>query len=139
MSKPLRPALALLTAAAALTVAGGALAHHSYAMFDKTQTRVLKGKVKTYMRVNPHGYLDVDVTTQSGKVQTWSVELQSILAMDKQKVGAETFRPGDPVTVTINPLRNGTTGGSFVSAVLADGRQVGALPEVYIGDKPQKN
>lgn len=44
-----------------------------------------------------------------------------------------------PLTVTINPLRNGATGGSFVSAVLADGRQVSALPETYIGDKPQKN
>lgn len=116
--------------------ASPALAHHSYAMFDKTVTRVVIGKVKQYARVNPHGYLDVEVTTKSGRTQVWSVELQSTLAMDKRKVGPETFKPGDPVTVTINPLRNGTTGGSFVSAVLSTGETVGALPEVYLGDKP---
>ena len=131
-----RRTLALFAAAGAMLAAAPAVAHHSYAMFDKTQTRVLKGKVKDYARVNPHGYLDIEVTGASGRVQVWSVELQSTLAMEARKVGPEAFRPGDAVTVTINPLRNGTTGGAFVSAVLADGRVVGALPEVYLGDKP---
>ncbi|WP_174275320.1 DUF6152 family protein [Sphingomonas bacterium] len=106
-----------------------ALAHHSFAMFNKAETRVLKGRVQTYQRVNPHGYLDVAVETKSGRTQVWSIELQSTLQMDQQGVGPQTFKPGDPVTLTINPLRNGTTGGAFVSAVLANGKTVGVKPE----------
>ena len=105
------------------------VAHHSFAMFDKTQTRVLSGTVKDFQRVNPHGYLDVVVETKSGRTQTWSVELQGALALGKVGVQADTFKPGDKVLLTINPLRNGTTGGAFVSAVLPDGRTVGAKPD----------
>lgn len=123
---------AAISASAALLLLTGvapAAAHHSYAMFDKTKTRVLKGKVKTYQRVNPHGYLDVEVLTKSGRAQVWSIELQSTLAMSRQKVVQDTFKPGDSVTVTIRPLRNGTTGGAFLAATLANGDVVGALPE----------
>ena len=35
------------------------------------------------------------------------------------------LKPGDTVTVVINPLRGGEHGGAFVSLTLADGRVLG--------------
>ncbi len=107
------------------TSATPALAHHSFAMFDRNASRVLLGTVKSFAHVNPHGYLLVDVVAKSGKTQTWTIESPSIYAMSKEGIVGDTFKPGEKVTVTIHPLRNGTTGGQFVSATLADGRFVG--------------
>jgi hypothetical protein len=37
----------------------------------------------------------------------------------------KTLTPGMPVKVTIHPLRDGSNGGQFIDAVLADGTQLG--------------
>ena len=52
-----RLAVALGLAATALTAA----AHHSFAIFDHTQTVTLQGKVLSFQWTNPHGYLELDV------------------------------------------------------------------------------
>ena len=36
--------------------------------------------------------------------------------------GPKTFKPGDKISVIINPLRDGTKAGAFVKATLPDGR-----------------
>ena len=41
--------------------AGTALAHHSFAVYDHTQTLKLKGTVTKFQWSNPHAYLDMDV------------------------------------------------------------------------------
>lgn len=126
MAHPTRRLGVALAAGAALAAAAApALAHHSFAMFDRTVNRELEGVVKSFAHVNPHGYLLIDVVAKSGKTQTWTVESPSIYAMSKEGIVGDTFKPGDKVKVTIHPLRNGTTGGQFVSAVLGDGRFVG--------------
>lgn len=101
------------------------LAHHSNAMFDHSKTRVLKGKVDEFFYTNPHGYLQVLVTTSSGKAQNWTVEFQNVGQMERQGMSPQIFKPGDPVTVIVYPLKNGTTGGNFVGAILEDGRTLG--------------
>ena len=35
------------------------------------------------------------------------------------------LKPGDKVTVVVNPLKSGEFGGIFVSMMLADGRKLG--------------
>ncbi len=120
-----RRAVFATTVLAAAALAAPALAHHSFAMFDRAKTRVLAGTVQSFAHVNPHGYLVVDVKAQSGKVQTWTIESPSIYVMGKEGIVRDTFKTGDKITVTIYPLRNGTTGGQFVSATLPDGTFVG--------------
>lgn len=121
-----RKALFAATIAAA-AAATPVLAHHSYAMFDRDQYRTLVGTVKAYNHVNPHGYLDLLIPAKSGRVQEWSVESPSVGVMQRVQVTPESFKPGDHVTVVIHPLRNGTTGGDFVSAILANGVKVGPV------------
>jgi hypothetical protein len=113
---------AIAVAAVAMTVP--AFAHHSNAMFDFTKKRELKGTVKQFLWSNPHGYLEMTVTSSSGKEQSWTVEFQGLQGMASRGLTIDSFKPGDAVTVVINPLRNGTTGGDFYSAVLADGSEI---------------
>lgn len=117
---------AALVIAAALAVATPAIAHHSNAMFDYSaeNLRELKGTVKQFYWTNPHGYLEVNVVTSSGKEQAWTVEFQAISGMTSRGLKIDSFKPGDAVTVTIHPLRNGTTGGDFYSATLSDGTEI---------------
>lgn len=111
-----------LALAAGLSLAAApALAHHSSAMFDYTKERALQGTVTEFSYSNPHGYLVLGVTAASGRTQSWTIEFQSIAGMRRQGLTPASFKPGDKVAVKIHPLRNGTTGGDFVSATLANG------------------
>jgi len=111
----------LLLAGAALPV----LAHHSFSMFDETKEVVLKGVVKEFQWSNPHTWIQLNVTDESGKVVEWSIENGSPNLLGRQGWKRNTLKSGDQIQITINPLRDGQPGGSFVRAVLSDGRTLG--------------
>jgi hypothetical protein len=112
-------------AGVALAVALPALPHHSFAMFDQTKVVPLKGTVREFQWTNPHAWIQVDVTDASGKAEMWSVELNSPNNLRRQGWKSNSLKPGDKVTVTINPLRDGKKGGLFVAVVLPDGKTLG--------------
>ncbi len=109
-------------AAGALAWGVTALAHHSFAMFDQTRMLPLKGTVQDFQWTNPHAFIDLDVPNAGGGVDLWKVELNSPNNLRRQGWRSHIMRPGDKVTVVINPLRDGTKGGLFVSVTLADGK-----------------
>ena len=116
-------ALAAMLAAGA---AGAAGAHHSFAMFDQTKTVVLKGIVAEFQWTNPHSFIELDVPEAGGgKPTRWGIELNSPNNLTRQGWKRTSIRPGDAVTVTINPLRNGMKGGLFNTIVLPDGHTLG--------------
>ena len=51
--------VACITARAALAMSSPAVAHHSSAMFDLTQTITVEGVVKKWELTNPHSWLCV--------------------------------------------------------------------------------
>lgn len=101
------------------------LAHHSFSMFDETREVVLKGEVKEFQWSNPHTWIQLNVTDESGRVVEWSIEGGSPNLLGRQGWKRNTLKAGDKLEVTINPLRDGQPGGSFVRGVLADGRTLG--------------
>jgi hypothetical protein len=113
--------LAGLALAAAL--AAPADAHHSFAMFDQTKTVTLKGTVTEFQWTNPHSWIEMDAT--GAETGHWSIELNSPNNLTRQGWRRSTLKPGDTVSVTINPLRNGKKGGLFNTVVLPDGRTLG--------------
>ena len=100
-------------------------AHHSFAMFDMTKTVVLQGTVTEFQWTNPHSWLQVKVPGDHGDSTEWSIELGSLSGLRQAGWKPRTFQPGDKVTVTAHPLRDGKKGGSLVSVVLPNGQVLG--------------
>ncbi|HEY4213756.1 MAG TPA: DUF6152 family protein [Steroidobacteraceae bacterium] len=121
--------------AALMLVVAPCLAHHSFAMFDDKKTVTLQGTVTELQWTNPHCYLQVMVHSGNATAE-WSIEMHSPLAMYRFGWKPGSFKPGDKVTVTINPLKDGTHGGRLLTAVDASGRSLGTLRTQPDG-KPQ--
>jgi len=102
-----------------------AFAHHSFSMFDDKKEIALKGEVKEFQWSNPHTWIQLNVTDVSGKVVEWSIEGGSPNLVGRQGWKRNTFKTGDKVEITIHPMRDGQPGGSFMRAVLPDGRKLG--------------
>jgi hypothetical protein len=118
-----RTALASLALVAAL--AASAAAHHSPVMFDRTATKTLVGTVVQFTWTNPHSAIQLDVRNESGGVDRWGVELGSPQSMARNGWRSNIIKPGDTITVVVNPLKSGEFGGIFVSLTLPDGRKLG--------------
>ena len=113
--------VALLAGTAALP----AMAHHSFSMFDAQKEVVLKGTVKEFQWSNPHTWIQLNVADSTGKVVEWSIEGGSPNLLARQGWKRNSIKAGDRLEVTVNPLRDGQPGGSFIRAVLPDGRTLG--------------
>ena len=114
-----------LAAAALIGAAGPALAHHSYAMFDRDKELKLNGVIKSFYWTNPHSAIEIDVPNASGGSETWGVECNSPNNLARMGWKSNSLRPGDKVTAVINPLRDGKPGGVYVGVTLPDGKVLG--------------
>jgi hypothetical protein len=105
-------------------MAGGAglvLAHHSAAIFDATTAKVLSGTVKKFDYSNPHTWVWLDVPNDQGGVDTWGVEGMSPNYLNRRGWTRNTLKPGDKLTVTVRPMKNGEKAGMWVRATRPDG------------------
>ena len=128
MTIRIRVTAAALGAAVGLAFSGGpAAAHHSFAMFDRDHVVTLVGVVKEFQWTNPHTWLQVDVVGEKGVPQEWSIEAQSTGTLSRMGWKPRIFQAGDKVTVKIYPMKDGSTGGSFVGALLPGGQTLGRM------------
>jgi hypothetical protein len=97
-------------------------AHHSFAPFDLTMEKTITGTVNRFEWTNPHSWIWVDVPNEKGGVDSWAVEGMSPNYLARRGWSKSTLKPGEKITISIRPLRNGQNGGMFVRATLADGR-----------------
>jgi hypothetical protein len=111
-----------------LVFAAPLLAHHSAAGIDRTKSVTVTGTVKEFRWANPHSWIDVDVQNDKGSTDTWSVEMTSPAFLVRSGWKSTTLKPGDKVSVTMRPFRNGDPGGLFVSITLPDGQVMGERP-----------
>jgi len=126
----MKPIPLLISAALCLTVSAPASAHHSYAAFDRTKTITLKGAIESIEWTNPHIYIVlVARPAQGGAPARWTIEGNPPAAMERQGWKKGAAKPGDVITLVINPLRNGQVGGHYVSALLPGGLKA-MQPEV---------
>lgn len=114
--------VAVLAAGFTVGAASSTYPHHSLSVFDYTTESTIKGTITSFVYQNPHCFLYVDVKGTDGKVVSWVIEMSAIPAMVRRGIPRSTFKPGDAVSVTINPLRSRTPGGKYVSAIAADGK-----------------
>jgi hypothetical protein len=105
-----------------------ALAHHSYAMFDRDKKLALTGTVKEFRWSNPHAWMEIYVPNDKGGTDMWGVEMNSPNNLARQGWKSSIVKPGDKVTVVIHPLRSGEKGGSFMSLTLPSGQTLSDSP-----------
>jgi hypothetical protein len=105
-----------------------ALAHHSYAMFDREKKLALTGTVKEFRWSNPHAWMEIYVPNDKGGTDMWGVEMNSPNNLARQGWKSTIVKPGDKVTVVIHPLRSGEKGGSFMSLTLPSGQTLSDSP-----------
>ena len=103
--------------------AAPALAHHSFAMFDHEKTVAISGTLKEFEWTNPHAWLHITaVDEKSGRPVEWSFEMGSVGQIAAQGWKSDSVKPGDKITIRMHPLKDGSRGGQYMSATLADGR-----------------
>jgi uncharacterized protein DUF6152 len=100
--------------------------HHSGAMFDRTRTIQISGVVKEFLWTNPHSSFKVEVAGANGsETQIWFIEMNATSNLVHEGWKKNTIKPGEKVTVTINPLRDGRPGGWFIGITLPNGSTLG--------------
>jgi hypothetical protein len=102
-----------------------AYVHHSGAMFDMSRQVKISGTVMEFHWTNPHSSFTVSVPNSDGTTSVWAVEMNSPNNLVRVGWKRTTIKPGDKVTVTVRPLRDGAPGGQYVSIVLPNGQSLG--------------
>jgi hypothetical protein len=114
----------VVLAAGILLAAMPLRAHHSAAMFDDEKVLELTGTVKELQWTNPHIWIQV-VVEDKGVTKEWSLEGGSPNSLSRNGWRRTTFKPGDAVTVRLNPMKDGTAAGAFIGAKFTDGKTIG--------------
>jgi len=116
-------AAATLTAAA---IIAPAYAHHSFSIFDASQTKTFTGVVT---RVNPDAnHLQIFCAPMNderknvergadGKPIVWAVEMAGSAASAQQGISVSAFPAGTIFTVSLHPLRSGEPAGAREGAL----------------------
>jgi len=127
----------LVSAAGLLLVSVPMIAHHGAAALDTGKEITLKGTVTDWIWSNPHCFLKFDAKDDTGTVRNWAVETQNPTTMTQRGWSRTSFKFGDEVTVTIEPVKNGQPIGRILSVILPNGQKlIAANPTTPTSTQP---
>ena len=116
--------LAAMAGIAAAAGPGAALAHHSGAMFDHTKVVTLTGTIKEWQWKNPHAWIVILAPGKSGAATEYSIECSTINILARKGWTSQSFKPGDKISLTMNPMKDGTASGLVLKATTVDGHEL---------------
>jgi hypothetical protein len=108
-----------------LLVCAPVFAHHGTAAYDEVNPVTLKGTVTEFIWANPHSQIKFNVQDEKGNIVHWVAEAFAPGKLARDGWTRNIVKPGDEVTVTISPAKDGTREGLLRLLVLPDGRQLG--------------
>src|ERR1044072_2548740 len=116
--------IGMAAGAGLLLSAATALAHHSFAAeFDANKPVTIEGTVKEFRWVNPHSWLEIDVTKPDGSVELWSVEGGAPSALLRRGWTKNTLPPGTRVKVEGFMAKDGSTRANGRDITFPDGKK----------------
>lgn len=110
---------------AALLPGSQVLAHHSFAVhFVADKTVQVQGTVENFRFSNPHGILTFNAVDEAGQTMAWRAETNSPNVLRRRGWDRDSLKPGDEITVTGFPARDGTFYMRISKVVFADGHEL---------------
>lgn len=114
----------MLTASMLLTPAI-VIAHHNAAShYVLDQKITVKGVVTEFRLINPHVRIYFDVKTDDGEVQKWLGEGNASSVLRRRGWADDHLKPGDIITISGSPARDGGHKIDWESIVLEDGTEL---------------
>jgi hypothetical protein len=124
--------LAVGVVAAALTLVSLANAHHSVALqFDMSSELEIEGTVVAMEWRNPHAWLQVEVESESGEIETWQVEFGSANSLYRRGWRRDDLPIGTHVEILGLAARDGSNTIAAEDVTLPDGRRL------FAGSRPR--
>lgn len=114
----------LLAGIALLGMSHSTLAHHGRASYDATKVFTIMGTVSSFQFSNPHAQLILDVKDDKGNIEKWVGEGTSPNMLVREGWDRKTVKPGDQITATGHPARNGTNSMRIEKIVLPNGKEL---------------
>jgi hypothetical protein len=112
-------------AAAFLITAGQAAAHHSFAAeYDENKHVNVSGTVTQFQWTNPHAFLYVDGTDESGKAAKWKFEMGSPNGLISRGWKKSDLKKGDAITIQGFGAKDAANVANATTVTLADGRKL---------------
>ena len=102
-------------------------AHHGNAEYDEKRPLTMKGTVAEFMWASPHSKIFLNAKDANGSVVHWSIETLSPGKLARAGWTKDAVKPGDQITVTFSPAKNGSPTGFLQKVVFLDGKQLGML------------
>jgi hypothetical protein len=98
-------------------------AHHTWPV-STSRLVTVKGTVTAFTWKNPHPMITLEVSTDDGKVEEWSVGGPAINRMEANGWTRTTVKPGDVITGIGYQFTDGQRIVRLERVVLADGREL---------------
>ena len=98
-------------------------AHHSWPV-NNSQLVTVKGTVTEFIWANPHPMITLEVRTDEGGTEKWSVGGPAINRMEANGWTKTTVKPGDVITGIGYQFADGQKIVRLEKAVLADGKEI---------------
>jgi Family of unknown function (DUF6152) len=114
--------------AVSLLVSVQLMAHHGNAAFDVGKEVTVKGTVTDWFWANPHCILQFDLKGENGQpAEHWVAETSNPPDMIATGWTKMSFKSGDQVTVTVQPVKSGKPVGRILQVVLPNGKTLSAF------------
>jgi hypothetical protein len=98
-------------------------AHHSVPVhYDLNSEDKVKGVITRVVWRNPHSYMELDVTSETGEIEAWHIEMGTKNTMVRRGITLEQLKVGKLVTVTGIMHRQTPKLMYFRSCTFEDGR-----------------
>ena len=119
MHRRMIAALAMATFVVAVPV----FAHHAWPV-DRSKEVTVKGTVTGFNWANPHVMIDLEVKTDTGKVEKWNVGGPSTDRMSGNGWDRNTLKPGDVITGFGYQFSDGSRVVQLQRIVMANGKEM---------------
>src|SRR3954470_24612891 len=96
-------------------------AHHSTAMYNMASPVTVTGTVKRFEWTNPHAFIYLEVTDETGKKSEWAIEMMSLNHLKSYGWLHDTVKPGETISCTGGAAKSGDPAMLASLIKLADG------------------